>query len=294
MDKKSINKKIFRLLVSYYYSILVLSLLIPFYMPQFFKMADIVRIKTKYKTEINLYNKIINNLKEIFEQLNITDPIEIFAIYTNLYSSGALSNTLGFNYYDDFSVVKEINGGLGMNIVKGEGFCRHVATFLDDLLKAMGYESYIITSNFGKEEKIFQYNGIYKIPKEGNDNFFTNLISNHAYNLVFYNEKVYILDATNKMIFRYSENGVLNIINGSGNTYFKLLGGCFNKFYDLNTSTKIRNIINNFPSPDKEEVLENLNRGIKKYEEVVNEFRYNIDIEAVEELKKRLILIDRR
>ena len=89
-----------------------------------------------------LYNKYIKELSNYLKEKNIENPISIGIYFTNMLWDGNLS-------YTDKFAFKNSDPGinlnlLGVEVIKGEAVCRHIASLLVDIYKYLGYESELL------------------------------------------------------------------------------------------------------------------------------------------------------
>lgn len=146
-----------------------------------------------YKKEIESitksYNEVIDNIVKINRVFGLTDPVEIFTLFTCELSNGYLSNNKFFEYKS--SDIKNIKKLYGANPITGKSVCRHIAVMLRDILKKNGIQGntinvYINDTGNKSEEQI-------KTEKK---------YGNHVITLALNNGKVHLLDATLKKIYK--------------------------------------------------------------------------------------------
>lgn len=158
-----------------------------------------------YKQIKSLYDSIVNNLATFLKEMNLTDPVEVFTVFQFMYRNGYLSFNHNFNYDVDMKDMSKLNG---VDVVRGTGVCRSIASFLTDLYKAMGYNaSNLLVSANRTVLKNIDRQGNYpkwKISKKTNRfvktiSSFSDIvpISNHLINMVEKDGITYIFDPTN-------------------------------------------------------------------------------------------------
>lgn len=96
------------------------------------KLAD------DYKELEQLYKTVVDNTIELMEELNINDPVSIFSTYVYMYRHGYLSHNKTFT--SNFNT-KDLGNIGGVDIIRGKGVCRTIASFLTDLYLQKGYDA---------------------------------------------------------------------------------------------------------------------------------------------------------
>lgn len=100
------------------------------------------------------YDKIINNICDVLKEYNLVEPMDIFVAFCLLYRGGYLSYDKTFEKTSNN--VKDYDGFLPLNIINGNGVCRHLAPFLVDIYIGMGYKArklYLYISDELKDKK---------------------------------------------------------------------------------------------------------------------------------------------
>lgn len=214
---------------------------------KYFEANPYVRYKNilEYQEAYRSYYEVINNLSNMLEQLNWDNEAKIFAGYSYLLKNGYLSNNHEFCY----SINSDSCFGhfLGSNVIDGFGDCKHINSFLTDLLNHNNYPAYNIGMNLTnsyiplnsdglnnnteydlvkeqeKEQKITQfreeYDKMYKfiealvklyIRRKKGPNHLVTLFSNDEYS--------YIMDAVNNAMFFVDDDKDVFC----GDTYFSV------------------------------------------------------------------------
>ena len=107
------------------------------------------KLTTEYKQLKTSYDIVINNLCNLYKQMGINDsPVQIFAIFVYMYRSGYLSFDNQFTY--DSNMKDFANLG-GLDVVRGFGVCRSIASMLTDIYRTLGYESYNLSVKASSE-----------------------------------------------------------------------------------------------------------------------------------------------
>jgi len=197
---------------------------------------------TKNIVEIKrLYNEFIDKYIELINTFDLQHPVEIYTIYNFMLNKGLLSNSkhfiVGSNNIDD------IRSLLGVNIIAGEGVCRHIASMLNDIYNKMNYNSCTATVYLHQNQLLYdKYNDAIKNLKEKiNEEYdefekreilellkdlkrlrniskpkgelYKRIFGNHLITLVSKDNIGYALDPSNKIIYKnYNINESKNIL----------------------------------------------------------------------------------
>ena len=140
----------------------------------------------KYEEAIKKYRKYIRMVCDFLDSLNLKNDIDYSIVLSLLIDNGIFSvkrkfKKLSINEETGETELPEIEifSHLGMNIVLGEGNCRHYATFHDDVMKRLEKDS----------KKFFctAYREAGYEPQK----------SNHIANTIKHDGKLYIIDTFN-------------------------------------------------------------------------------------------------
>lgn len=118
---------------------------------------------TDYKELEKLYIEVIDNTLALIKELNINDPVSIFATYMYMYRHGYLSHNHQYNY--DMNM-KDLGKLCGLDVVRGHGVCRSVAELLKDIYLRNGYTSQTIGVNAKNAIPIFETLCDIEVPEE--------------------------------------------------------------------------------------------------------------------------------
>ena len=118
---------------------------------------DIVQIR-------NLYDEFIKNYNKLNKIFDLNDPIQIHVMFTYLLYRGYLSCNKEFKFSDNQT--KDLNEISGINIITGNGVCRHISTMLTDILNDYGIESSVLGVYLRNYEFKFHYLDEKKYSKE--------------------------------------------------------------------------------------------------------------------------------
>lgn len=209
----------------------------------------------EYKEIKKNYNEVLKNVATLTNELDLSDPIEIFSLYVYMYTNGYLSNNKCFVYNSN---MKDFARMQGIDVIRGSGVCRSISSMLTDIYNEIGYNSSNLSvyadkksiKNLQKLYDKFEGNEQLKVSNNGKMlvlfvTLLTRLIplSNHQITTVEKDNINYILDPTNDgflqkgkhkkllvpnsnnyMSFKSSSYMLLNIIKNNGDTIniFKL------------------------------------------------------------------------
>lgn len=159
----------------------------------------------EYLTKIrSTYNTIIKNYAELNRYFDLESPIEIYALYTKLLHRGYLSLDGSFKYDPKEIFVYNIKNLLGVDIINGNGVCRHISAMLKDIFNELKIQNEVL-------------------PVYVCDNKNTNkahLSGNHVINLAVQNNKNYFLDPTIGYIWKKISNA--NLLTCNKNIEFEV------------------------------------------------------------------------
>ncbi len=137
-----------------------------------------------FKKEIEEYKLLLNELVKMLRKLNLNSSLEYSMIIPYLIYNGYLSYNKNFSNNVEF----EIDIQEGINIINGNGKCRHFASFHSDIFKLLNlyYEKYycFYQRPFNRET----------------------LLANHVIGIVDYDNTLYGIDIGNKNDVYYFKN----------------------------------------------------------------------------------------
>jgi len=169
----------------------------------------------------NNYYFLLNELKELLVDIEIENPMEIFAAYYYLVRNGFLS--MDKTFYADRNDKKFHTPS---SIIEGTGVCRHLSPFLTDLLNIFEYDAYNIGMYLRDEDKLCVFNDdfYYRFSSSNKtsedilskkdshfyklmSNLFFNLYGNHITTLLYDKNESYILDPMNNTFYLIKSHG---------------------------------------------------------------------------------------
>ena len=194
----------------------------------------------EYKELKKLYKEVITNTGDLINEFEFNDPISIFAMYIYMYRSGYLSNDKYFEYNTD---MKDFSRLFGLDVIRGRGVCRSVASMLKDIYDEVGMNSRCMLVNTNGET-IEQLEHLSDIPviKSEKGKKFVKIVStitkytsvpNHMITAVSKEGKSYILDPMNDgLLYKGNRNKLVLANNPNYSmknnefmyTFYKMLG----------------------------------------------------------------------
>lgn len=91
-----------------------------------------------------VYETIVKEVFSFMEGAGFEDPVSVFAIYVYMLRSGFLSYNGKF-FFDERS--KDFLQGMGIDVIRGKGLCRHIASMLFDIYQEFGFDSALLLTN---------------------------------------------------------------------------------------------------------------------------------------------------
>lgn len=169
------------------------------------------RLSQEHKEMKEMYSEIIKNTAKLYKDIDMNDPVSIFATYIYMYRLGLFSHDKEFRYSFDMKDFANLNG---IDIIRGKGVCRSISSMLTDIYKEMNFDSNDLGvrmtdgdgTNLNPIELAFDENN-----SENNlfpRIFSSKLLNNHQINMVQHNNYNYILDPTNDF-FLINDNNKL-------------------------------------------------------------------------------------
>ena len=174
-----------------------------------------------YKELKTMYDKVIENTTILMEELDITDPVSIETMYVYLYRNGYLSANHTFEYN---SSMKDLPQLLGMDVVRGSGVCRSIASMLSDIYREFGFNESVLSvyagSDILKAMKEDSINTKLNVSDDEKTRTFRQLvmgitskmkIPNHLITMVEDNGINYIFDPTSDGFLQYTGSNNLSL-----------------------------------------------------------------------------------
>jgi len=206
-DRETLEKK-YRVLEKYY-----LNKIYPFYKKNS-KSAMVGQFWID-KGCLQSYQNILKSTRQLLSEISVQNSVQASVVFEYLLWNGYFSS----NHYLSYGMEGRINHPslLGGDIMRGRTACINNSVMLHDLLKEMGYESYVVFSHVLKEsetqycpaiEKNIEKKSVGDVGqqdiKEKLSDFFLKLVwSDHACVLVKVNGQYYVYDPTNLLVFEF-------------------------------------------------------------------------------------------
>lgn len=178
-----------------------------------------------YYVQTEKYAEIIKEIKFALEKVGCNDPLEIFSMYNHLLWKGYFSE--GHEYKYDNSDLYDIPYFEGLDIMDGDGVCRHNSDLLARIFNEYGYKAFTVNAYVSEDMDINYQPGIERpvggFTDYGYGNYFTSTYGNHQLVVVIDGNSVNFFDPTNLSVYRLGSDETLHVINGSGQMQLKPL-----------------------------------------------------------------------
>lgn len=198
------------------------------------------KVASDYKELEKLYDEVIANTGDLISELDFKDPISVFAFYIHMYRSGYLSYNKDFKYSTNMKDFSCLNG---LDVIRGRGVCRSVASMLSDIYRKINMESQcMIVKTDGDTIHQLEHLSEINVEKTEDSQKFVKFVStltkyipipNHMITYVSANGKNYILDPMNDgMMYNDNKNKLILANNQDYSmknfptlmSFYKLLG----------------------------------------------------------------------
>lgn len=226
--------------------------------------------KEKYENLelINLYDSFINEIAMLLKKINPNNNIFLYPLLlSNLISLGITSE-----YYEEFNATNSFDliNFLGINVIMGQGVCRNVNSFANDIFNKLGFNSNTLFISLETEA----------------------LKPNHLITLINLNNRYYGFDIFNNLLFVFKNYNHLKCVNNitlkesrvpifQYYAYHGLEQKEFNEFIKkLNTENNIDHdylkhlqiVANDLISPDNKDIFEFYKKTKNKKNKIKNIF----------------------
>lgn len=174
-----------------------------------YNLDFITSLKTETMTDEHkqlksMYDEITYNTADFYKTIELSEPVSIFATYVYMYRKGYFSHNRQFLYSQNMKDFAKLNG---IDVIRGTGVCRSIASFLTDIYNEMDMNSYNIpvcarTQQLKKMKEL----SIIPLEIEKNESLFLKILSpivkytpttNHLITMVEHDNQNYIFDPTN-------------------------------------------------------------------------------------------------
>ncbi len=196
------------------------SVLTNVYMLDYFSSFRTQTLTSEYKELKFMYEAIIQNTSDFYDEVGFTDPVSIFAVYVYMYRKGYFSHEKNFLYSSD---MKDFSKLSGLDVIRGRGVCRSISSMLTDIYREMGMSSYNLVVKASREGlRALKKHGDLNLETEKSGeklaNFVEKLtkivpIANHMITMVAKDGKNYIFDPTNNGMLKYKNIHLLQVLD---------------------------------------------------------------------------------
>ncbi len=237
---------------------------------------------------VKLYEQYIENVVELFDFIKNNESDYFYAILCDiLIDVGFFSADRNFSSKND--EFKELSIKRGINIVNGEGICRNIACFYEDIF------SYFCN---------YPLKMCCRIPHNNEDDESIKKYGNHIINLAYHHNILYGIDLTNHCTFVPIASNLLKGLTNdltipylpNGDIVFKLtttldMPENFNLFKEINEITKMlddSSIQKHMDIEEYKRIIIKANEFITKKNKILKSFIAQND-ELTHEIKKKML-----
>lgn len=142
---------------------------------------------------IEEYYQYINLIRELLDYLKIENELQAAILIRNLVEIGYFSANNTFEHKRSREKLKFYQG---INIVLGDGCCRDIAAFYQDIFKERFKHNLVFAGVLDKSPLIFER-------------------TNHIINLINYHEQLYGYDLINGLLFAFASKYKMKTIDGT-------------------------------------------------------------------------------
>lgn len=188
--------------------------------------AKLSKLCTKYnRTEIfsepiEKYKLLLEKMSVLARELNLNSSLELSILFSYLLWNGYLSKEKKYKFQSKNR--KFIMGLFFEDIIEGIGVCLNHSEMLKDFLNHCGYSSCIIPNHLDDYIKV-DYKLNIKRPGVSKGSKLISLVdlfkkakANHTFNLIEENNKIYIYDSTNFLLYNIVDEDNSKLVNGKG------------------------------------------------------------------------------
>lgn len=180
------------------------------------------------------YKELLKKISKLSQELNIGNSLELSILFSYLLWNGYLSKDKTYKFQS--SNRANLSGMLFTDILDGIGVCINNSEMLKDILNECGYNSCILVNHL---DNFMTVHNTYKIQRNGiseRRNILKEIITirkaNHAFNLIEDNNKLYVYDSTNLLLYNITNCNYAKLVNGKGKNIifpYKSYFFCLNK-----------------------------------------------------------------
>ena len=206
--------------------------------PKAFLMAHLFSSNDNYEkysseiTELMVVNQnykvILQKTKQLSQELNLQNSLEIASLYTYLLWNGYFSENQSLTFQTSNRIM--IDQHYSFDIMNGHGVCLNFSDMLTDFINDFDYSAATLINRLDVNYKRDYMPKIER--KVGKDRLgskilgkimtpISNKVGNHAFTLIKENEQMYIYDPTNLMIFDIKDKFNCDNVCGTGSSKIK-------------------------------------------------------------------------
>lgn len=256
-----------------------------------------------YKESLIHYNKVLENYKDLAQELKISSSLDLSNILTYMLWNGYFSVNKQHTYNLQERLL--LPGMNSFDVIKGKGVCLAYSELLNDYLSICEKESSTLICKIPEKKKDISYDYRPEIERNIKINISSRILSkfvpiflswlinkfgNHAITLIRENKNTYAYDPTNFYVLSIKDFSTACIINGKGE--FKI-----NPLMTLitNPHTDTNHIYEDILSNDFETTLTRKD-FIFSFENIMEQINSNISLldDAYDNIHKDLEYIDKQ
>lgn len=245
-----------------------------------------LEIYKQNKDVVLLYEEYIKKITELFDFLMKGNSNLFYTIvFDILVEIGFFSANRKFN--SDKEEFKELTIKPGLSIVNGDGVCRNVACFYEDVFKNL-YDYPLKLCCLDKQRTV-------------NDD--TKIYGNHIINLTLYHDTIYGFDLMNHCIFKAKDDRILTGLDfdylleyiPNGDLLLELTTSLEDKLFEFNNNVKLKHILLEISSmrdlltnEEYEKLINKANEFIIKRKKTLQSFMLKNE-ELTHEIKNKML-----
>jgi len=190
--------------------------------------------KEIYKDSLIHYNHVLENYKNLAEDLHVSTSLDLSHLFSYLLWNGYFSVDKKHVYQLQERLL--LPGLYSLDVIKGKGVCLSYAELLHNYLSVCGKDSSLLLCKVPKKRKAISFDYRPEIVRNRKINIISiisnhvmsfflsgliNQVGNHAVTLVEENGMLYVYDATNLCALNIKDASTASIINGKGEFQIK-------------------------------------------------------------------------
>jgi len=132
-----------------------------------------------------IYEKILTEYVNLNNIFNLSNPLEIYTLYTILLHNGYFSKKHKFSVSENNQDLFNFKEFRAADVISGKGVCRHTTEMLKDIYTFMNINNEILSVYFYEENEALE----------------NHPFGNHVINLVSFENRVYYVDVMNILVW---------------------------------------------------------------------------------------------